>query len=79
MPPNTSWQAWLVSGPGARPISLGLITGDEVQVLEISPDAANALPQAASIGVSVEPKGGSITGRPGGPYVVEGPLLKLDS
>jgi anti-sigma-K factor RskA len=79
MPPNTSWQAWLVSGPGAMPISLGLITGDEVQVLEISPDAAHALPQAASIGVSVEPKGGSITGRPGGPYVVEGPLLKLDS
>ena len=79
MPPNTSWQAWLVSGPGAKPISLGLITGDARQVLEISPDATSALRGAALIGVSVEPKGGSVTGRPGGPYVVEGPVLKVDS
>jgi anti-sigma-K factor RskA len=80
MPPDTSWQAWLVSGPGAAPIPLGFITTDETQVLKVSSAAAKALLQgAASIGVSVEAKGGSITGRPGGPYVFEGPVLRLDS
>ncbi|HEY2927777.1 anti-sigma factor, partial [Piscinibacter sp.] len=75
MPPGTSWQAWLVSGPSAAPLPLGLVTTDETQVLEISPAAANALHGAVSIGVSVEAKGGSVTGRPGGPFVFEGPVL----
>jgi anti-sigma-K factor RskA len=79
MPPDTSWQAWLVRGPGDAPIPLGLVTTDEVQVIEVPPAAANALQAATAIGVSVEPKGGSITGRPGGPYVFQGPVLKVDS
>ena len=80
MPPGTSWQAWLVSRPGAAPISLGFVTTDETQVLEVSPAAANALLQGAvSIGVSVEAKGGSVTGRPGGPFVLEGPVLRVGS
>jgi anti-sigma-K factor RskA len=79
MPPGTSWQAWLVSGPDAAPIPLGFVTTDETQMLEISPAAANALQEAVSIGVSVEAKGGSITGRPGGPYVFKGPVLRVDS
>jgi anti-sigma-K factor RskA len=80
MPPGTSWQAWIVSGPGAAPIPLGFVTTDATQVLEVSSAAAKALLQgAASIGVSVEAKGGSVTGRPGGPYVFEGPVLRVDS
>ena len=79
MPPDTSWQAWLVSGPGSAPIPLGFVTTDATQVLEVSPAAAKALQEAASIGVSVEAKGGSVTGRPGGPYVFEGPVLRVDS
>ena len=79
MPPGTSWQAWLVFAPGAAPISLGFITTDATQVLEVSPAAAKALQEAVSIGVSVEAKGGSVTGRPGGPYMFEGPVLRVDS
>jgi len=79
MPPGTSWQAWLVSGPDAAPIPLGFVTTDETQVLEVSPAAANALQEAVSIGISIEAKGGSITGRPGGPYVFQGPVLRVDS
>lgn len=78
MPPDTSWQAWLLRGQGAAPIPLGIVTTEETQVLEISPAAADALQGPVSIGVSVEAKGGSITGRPGGPYVLEGPGLRVD-
>lgn len=79
MPPDTSWQAWLVLGPGDAPMPLGLVTTDESQVIEVPPAAADALQRAVSIGVSVEPKGGSVTGRPGGPYVFQGPVLRVDS
>ena len=79
MPPGTSWQAWLLSGPEAAPISLGLVTTDERQLIEVSPAAASALRDGASIGVSVEGKGGSATGRPGGPFLFEGPVLRVDS
>lgn len=79
MPAGTSWQAWLVPGPGAAPISLGLISTDETQLLEVSPAAANALQGAVSIGVSVEATGGSTSGRPGGPFLFEGRVLRVDS
>jgi anti-sigma-K factor RskA len=79
MPPDTSWQAWLVLGPGDAPLPLGLVTTDESQVIEVPLAAANALQRAVSIGVSVEPKGGSVSGRPGGPYVFQGPVLRVDS
>ena len=68
MPQGTSWQAWLLRGPGTAPISLGFVTADERQLIEVSPTAASALRDAASIGVSVEGKSGSATGRPGGPF-----------
>lgn len=79
MPPDTSWQAWLVSGRGDPPIPLGLVSTEETQVIEIPPTAANTLRGATAIGVSVEPKGGSITGRPAGPFMFEGPLLRVGS
>ena len=79
MPPDTSWQAWLVSGPGSTPISLGFVTSEETQVLVIPSAAANALQEAVLIGVSVEAKGGSVSGRPSGPFVFEGPVLRVDS
>ena len=79
MPQGTAWQAWLLPGPGAAPISLGLVTTDERQLIEVSPAAASALRDGASIGVSVEAKGGSATGRPGGPFLFEGPVLRVDS
>jgi anti-sigma-K factor RskA len=79
MPPDTAWQAWAVSGPQAQPVALGFIGTDENQTLELSPAAAASLQEGALIGVSVEAKGGSVTGRPGGPFVFEGTLLKLGS
>ena len=79
MPPDTSWQAWLVAGNADAPIPLGLVTTEETQVIEIPLAAANALRGAIGVGVSVEPKGGSVTGRPAGPFLFEGPVLRVDS
>ena len=78
MSPGTSWQAWLVTGRGAAPVSLGLVTTAENQLLELSAAAAGALPDAVAIGVSVEPKGGSLTGQPSGPFLFQGPILRVD-
>ena len=78
MPADTSWQAWIVAGRDAAPISLGLIGVDEYQVLPLSAEAADALPGAVAIGVSVEPKGGSVAGRPSGPFLLQGPALRVD-
>lgn len=78
MPPDTSWQAWLLRGPNEPPLALGLIGIEETQVLELPRDSASALPAARAIAVSVEPKGGSVTGQPTLPYVFEGRLLRLD-
>jgi anti-sigma-K factor RskA len=79
MPPGTSWEAWLVTGRDAAPVSLGLIGAEPRQVLELSPAAARALPSATAIGVSVEPKGGSTTGGPGGAFLFQGPTMRVDS
>ena len=79
MPMNTAWEAWLLAGPGRAPISLGLVTTEETQHLTLSAEAANALRGGAvSIGVSVEAKGGSTSGRPAGPFLFEGPAVKVD-
>jgi anti-sigma-K factor RskA len=78
MPPDTSWQAWLIRDDGGAPVSLGLITVEPQQLLSLSAGAVRALPSAAVIGVSVEPKGGSTSGRPGGGFVFQGPVLRVD-
>ena len=78
MSPGTSWQAWIVTGRDPAPISLGLVSADENQVLNLSIAAADALASAVAVGVSVEPKGGSVTGRPSGPFLLQGSALRVD-
>jgi len=78
MAAGTSWQAWLITEGGDAPISLGFVTAEENQALELSTAAANALPKAKAIGVSIEPKGGSVSGQPSGPYLFQGPALRVD-
>jgi len=77
MAPSTSWEAWLLSADGAPPISMGLITNEIRQTLQVSEASARALDRAIAIGVSVEPKAGSATGRPTEPYLLRGPTLRL--
>jgi len=78
MPPGTSWQAWLMTDRDSTPVALGLVSADEHQVLDLSAAAAEALPRAVVIGVSVEPKGGSPAGRPSGAFLFQGQVLTID-
>lgn len=78
MPPNTSWEAWLIESDGAAPISLGLVTAEVNQLLTIPEAAARALPRVGAIAVTVEPKGGSPSGQPSLPYLFQGAALRVE-
>ena len=68
----------MIQTGGAAPVSLGLVSAEPHQVLTLSPAAAKLLPRASAIGVSVEPKGGSKTGRPSGAYLFIGSALRVE-
>ena len=62
---------------GGSPVSLGLITTDIDQVMQLKPELAARMEKAWGIAMSVEPKGGSPTGKPTGAIVMKGPCVKL--
>ena len=77
MAPGTAWELWMVPRGKGDPISLGLITTDVDQVMQLKPELAARIESAWGIAMSVEPKGGSPTGKPTGPVVMKGPCVKL--
>ena len=66
-------QLWVIGGDGV-PYSLGLLRAGAASALPISPDARGRLNAQAVLAVSVEPLGGSPTGKPTGPVVAKGAL-----
>ena len=77
MAPGTAWELWMLPAGGGNPVSLGLITTDVDQVMQLEPELAARIESAWGIAMSVEPKGGSPTGKPTGPVVMKGPCVKL--
>jgi anti-sigma-K factor RskA len=77
MPPDTAWEAWWIPAEPGPPLSLGLVSTTLEQVLHISEAAAAAMPRPGSIGVTVEPKGGSPTGRPSAGYLFLGAVARV--
>ena len=71
-------EVWLVSPDGTRR-SLGILPSERpgtTIALVLPHDTAEALAKA-SLAVSLEPKGGSATGRPSGPVLFTGPLMPV--
>ena len=68
-------ELWLVPTGGAAPRSLGLLHSSQPVLLDIA-DLAAGEPNAA-FAVSLEPPGGSQTGKPTGPVVAHGALSLL--
>ena len=75
MDPDTAWELWMLPGDDSTPVSLGLITTHELQVLRIPEPLAQPLDAAWGLGMTVEPKGGSPSGRPTGPMLYTGPCV----
>ena len=76
MAPNTAWELWLLPGGDQKPVSLGLITTHETQVVKILEALAAKLDAAQGLAMSVEPAGGSPTGLPTGPVLYAGECVK---
>jgi anti-sigma-K factor RskA len=76
MAPNTAWELWMLPGGDQKPVSLGLITTHETQVVKIPEALAARLDAAHGLAMSVEPAGGSPTGLPTGPVLYAGESIK---
>ena len=76
MAPDTAWELWMLPGGDQKPVSLGLITTHETQVVKIPQALAAKLDSAHGLAMSVEPAGGSPTGLPTGPVLYAGECLK---
>ena len=76
MAPNTAWELWMLPGGDQKPVSLGLITTHETQVVKIPEALAVKLDAAHGLAMSVEPAGGSPTGLPTGPVLYAGESIK---
>lgn len=77
MAPGTEWELWMLPQGEGQPVSLGLITTDADQVMRLTPELGARIEKAWGIAMSVEPKGGSPSGRPTGPVVMKGPCVKI--
>ena len=75
MAPDTAWELWMVPRGDGAPISLGLITTHELQTLRVPGALAQPLDDAWGLEMTVEPKGGSPSGRPTGPMLYRGPCI----
>ncbi len=76
MAPNTAWELWMLPDGDQKPVSLGLITTHETQVVKIPQALAVKLDAALGLAMSVEPAGGSPTGLPTGPVLYAGDCIK---
>jgi len=77
MAPGTAWEMWMLPGGQAAPVSMGLISIDRDQVMKIKPALAQRMGDAWGIAMSVEPDGGSPTGKPSGPVIFKGQCVKI--
>ena len=77
MAPDTTWELWMMPAGGGNPVSLGLINTHEAQTVMVPPQLQEAINTAVGLAMSVEPRGGSPTGRPTGPVLYQGPRIQL--
>jgi anti-sigma-K factor RskA len=81
-PGGRVYQLWLLpgedagQGPGAGPVSLGLLDPSAGAGRALPEGVARQLTPGRGVAVSLEPPGGSPTGAPTGPVVYTGVLLR---
>lgn len=68
-----STELWLIP-QGEKPIALGVFPADAPASMALPPKIVAQLVTTATLAVSVEPEGGSVTGQPTGPVIASGGL-----
>ncbi|MDE2294204.1 MAG: anti-sigma factor [Gammaproteobacteria bacterium] len=71
--PGHAPELWLVPKAG-RPIPVGMISDSAAVTIALSPSLVARLGPTATLAVSIEPVGGSPTGRPTGPVIGTGAI-----
>jgi anti-sigma-K factor RskA len=72
-----AWELWMVPRGGGGPVSLGLVTTHEMQIVTVPARLTAAVNAAWGLAMTVEPRGGSPTGRPTGTALYKGPCTLL--
>lgn len=70
-PANASYELWLIPAEGGDPVSLGVLGALDAEFTVEQPYRAQ-LKAGATLAVSSEPTGGSPTGKPTGPVILQG-------
>ena len=70
------FELWMIEGKNP-PVSMGVIPVGSTAHIVVSPAAQQKLAQGAVLAVSLEPAGGSPTGKPTGPVVAAGDLKSI--
>ena len=73
-PQDSALEIWLIAGPDAAPVSVGLMQPDTLTQIPADGDLLALMEAGASVAISVEPLGGSPTGAPTGPVLAVGAL-----
>ena len=71
--PKHSHELWVIPA-GGQPTSMGTMPDSKQMHMELADQLARLLQQGATIAITVEPQGGSPTGKPTGPIVAAGAL-----
>ena len=74
--PGKSYELWLMSSKFSAPRSLGVIRAEEYSRPELASYDAVTL-NSATYGISLEPEGGSRSGKPSGPMLYSGKLVQV--
>ncbi len=77
--PGTSLELWMLPGGSAPPVSLGVIdvSMGKPQMVKIREAHMRAVGEAWAVALSMEPQGGSPTGRPTTGYLYHGLCVKV--
>lgn len=74
--PGHDHELWIIP-PGGTPVSLGLVRGGGSARMAVPAELAPHFRNRSAIAVSVEPAGGSPSGRPTGPVIAAGELVTI--
>ncbi|MDU8911141.1 anti-sigma factor domain-containing protein [Aestuariicoccus sp. MJ-SS9] len=73
-PQDSALEIWLIPGPSAAPISVGLMQPDTLTQIPVPDELVARMSPGATVAISREPPGGSPTGAPTGPVLAVGSL-----